>query len=92
MMHRCPCCNHEFADPEPPVGLTQVQAKVLRVIKDLIAKRGFSPSYTEICAAAGMSSRSSINRVVCALHERGFINFHPGRARSISIIQQRAAA
>jgi len=92
MKHRCPCCNHEFSDPKPPAGLTAVQAKVLRVIEGLIAKKGFSPSYNEIGAAAGMSSRSSINRVVCALHERGFLTFQPGRARSISLIQQRTAA
>lgn len=90
--HRCPCCRHEFSDPEPPAGLTPVQARALLAIERLIAELGFAPSYAEIGAAAGMTSRSSVNRVVCALHERGFINFHPGRARSISIVQQRTAA
>lgn len=30
MKHRCPCCNHEFSDPEPPAGLARVQARALR--------------------------------------------------------------
>ncbi|WP_029073551.1 LexA family protein [Kaistia adipata] len=92
MMHRCPCCQHEFSDPEPPAGLTRVQAKVLKAIEALIAKRGFSPSYDDIASATGLRSRGSVNRVIVALRERGFITFHPGRSRSIAIVQQRSVA
>lgn len=92
MKHRCPCCNHEFSDPEPPAGLTRIQAVVLGVIERYVAAHGFSPSYQDIAAASGLASRGSVNRVVCVLRERGFINFHPGRSRSISIVQQRTAA
>lgn len=92
MMHRCPCCNHEFTEEAKPFGLTRSQATVLRFIERHIAKHGFSPSYNDIAAASGLASRGSVNRTVKALSERGFITFHPGRSRSISIVQQRTAA
>lgn len=92
MMHRCPCCNHEFADPELPSGLTKVQAKALGAIERYVANNGFSPSYDDIASATGLRSRGSVNRVIVALRERGFITFHPGRSRSIAIVSQWSAA
>ncbi len=92
MMHRCPCCQHEFSDPPSPAGLTRVQARTLRVIETLIAQHGLSPSFDEIRSALGLASKSGVHRVVVALRERGLITFHPARARSIAVVPQRSAA
>lgn len=67
-------------------GLTPIQAEVLDFIEQHQAQHHSSPSYGEIAAAAGLSSKSGAHRVVHQLIERNAVALLPGRARSISIV------
>ena len=65
--------------------MTKLQKKVLDFIKAFWAENGFAPSYSEIGAHMGLSSKGSVHRLVAALSDRGFIEYRYGRARSITI-------
>ena len=67
-------------------GITRKQQRVLSFIQEYIFENDVSPSYDEIGAAAGIASKSNVNRVVRALAERGTISFLPGRPRSIRLL------
>lgn len=64
---------------------TKEQKRALDTIRDLIAKSG-SPSYGEISAALGYTSRSATHRVIHELRHRGLIDFEDRRARTIRIV------
>lgn len=66
--------------------MTPAMSLCLRAIKDL-TKGDVSPSYAEIQAHIGLTSRSQVNRLVVALRDRGFVDFEPNCARSIRIIE-----
>ena len=73
------------------MGLTRRQADCLAAIKAHIAERGSSPSYHEIAATLGVRSLSTVTRLLCALKQRGHINFIPTAARSITLRRPDAA-
>jgi SOS-response transcriptional repressor LexA len=64
---------------------TKEQKRALDVIRKLIADDG-APSYGEISAALGYTSRSATHRIIHELRHRGLIDFEDRRARSIRII------
>lgn len=68
--------------------MTKLQKKVLDFIKAFWAEHGFAPSYSEIGAHMGLSSKGSVHRFVCALSDRGFIQYRYGRARSIVVVNR----
>lgn len=70
------------------LGLTAVQAKAFGFIRAYIANYEVAPSLAEIATAMGLTSRSSANRLVKALADRGAITRHPYRARSIQIAER----
>ena len=66
-------------------GLTRKQNELFRFIISYFEQHGVSPSYDEMKDALGLSSKSSIHRLLEALEERGRIRRQPGRARAIVI-------
>lgn len=66
------------------MGLTHLQAQMFDAIKARIAG-GVGPSYAELQADLGLSSKEGVVRLVRALHERGRITWVPNRARSIAL-------
>lgn len=68
-------------------GLTRMQAAALNFIKGYIAKNGYSPTYAEIAADLGLASKSSVNRLVTALEQRGRVRKAGCRARGIEVIE-----
>ncbi len=64
-------------------GLTPRQVQALAVITDYIADEGHSPTYDEIAAGLGISTKSSVHRLVKGLEERGRIRLIHNRSRSI---------
>ncbi|WP_165909516.1 LexA family transcriptional regulator [Shinella sp. JR1-6] len=48
---------------------------------------GISPSYAEIMDAIGVRSKSTVNRLLNGLEERGRIIRMPNRARTIQVIE-----
>lgn len=68
--------------------MTPIQKKCLDFIIEFIDEFGFSPSYTEIATALGLVSKNSVNRIVCALRDRGYITFIPRKHRSIDLVKR----
>lgn len=66
-------------------GLTERQAQALRFIADRIAG-GVSPSLTEIGAHLGIAYRSGVHRLLVGLRERGRIDWHDHKQRSIRLM------
>jgi len=64
---------------------TPRQKQAYDFIRSFIDKEGYGPSYQEIGEALGITSRSSIHRLVHGLKERGLIELIPNRARCIAL-------
>ena len=71
---------------EVKMGLTQKQAKFLKVIKDFIASNGYSPSYEEMKQMNGMRSKSHVHAMVYALKKRGYVDVIRHSKRSIVVL------
>lgn len=69
--------------PQPVGGLTPRQRDVLDFIRSHQGEHGVTPTYDEIAAGIGLSSKSGIARMIDGLEERGFVTRLPGRWRSI---------
>jgi len=59
---------------------------MLDFLNTFIMRRGISPSYAEMQEALGYKSKASIARYLYALRERGYIDFAPGKARTIAVL------
>ena len=64
--------------------LTLKQNQLLNFIILRIEKYGVSPSYEEMCEELELKSKSSINRIVKSLEERGYIERLENKARAIA--------
>ena len=71
---------------EVKMGLTQKQAKFLKVIKDFIASNGYSPSYEEMKQMNGMRSKSVVHGYVYRLKKRGYLDIIRHSKRSIVVL------
>jgi len=65
--------------------LTEKQKQIVAVIKDLIRKKGESPTLEEIRVAMGYSSIFSVQRHIKALKEKGVITNTKNQSRSLEI-------
>ena len=72
--------------PRQKFGLTTRQRQLLNFLKRTQAS-GVCPSYQQMMDALGLSSKSSVHRIVQGLKERGYIENLPNRARSIVIVE-----
>jgi repressor LexA len=78
---------HEFPDgPPDAVGLTPRQRRVLNVIRDMVAARGYPPSMREIGDAVGLTSSSSVSHQLHALEAKGYLRRDPNRPRALEVI------
>ena len=69
----------------PRVGLTRKQHAVFAFVEAEIRADRPAPSFAEIQVQLGLSSRSAVHRLVCALVERGWLVRLPHRARSLAL-------
>jgi repressor LexA len=67
------------------MGLTKRQYKYYRIIKEYIQTNGFSPTIREINEMVGVSSSATTNDMLYRLKEKGYINFIPRKARTITL-------
>ncbi|HRV74722.1 MAG TPA: hypothetical protein P5106_04000 [Caldisericia bacterium] len=67
--------------------LTKREKEVLDFIKDYASKNGFAPSLDEIRIAMGLSSVSTIHEHITKLTNKGFLERHPNKARSVQLKQ-----
>jgi len=72
--------------PPDEVGLTPRQRRVLEVIRDAVARRGYPPSMREIGQAVGLTSPSSVAHQLTTLERKGFLRRDPNRPRAIFVV------
>ncbi len=68
-----------------PVVLTPRQRKVLRYIRESVARRGYPPSVREIGEAVGLKSPSSVAHQLNALERKGLLRKDANRPRAVDI-------
>ena len=68
------------------MGLTEKQAKFLKVIKDFVASNGYSPSYEEMKQMNDMRSKSNVHAYVYNLKKRGYLDIIRHSKRSIVVL------
>ncbi len=71
--------------PPDATGLTPRQQRVLTVIRESLASRGYPPSMREIGEKVGLTSSSSVAHQLRTLEEKGFIRRDPNRPRALSV-------
>lgn len=72
--------------------LTKRQKEVLDFITEFIEREGYSPSMEEIAGRFGISSLNAVFKHLAALEARGYLHRDANRARSIELVQTKAAA
>lgn len=74
--------------PDGPVdgeGLTPRQRRILEVIRDALADRGYPPSIREIADRVGLASSSSAAHQLKVLQAKGFLFRDPHRPRALEM-------
>jgi repressor LexA len=74
--------------PDGPVdaeGLTARQRRILEVIRDALADRGYPPSIREIADRVGLASSSSAAHQLKVLQAKGFLFRDPHRPRALEV-------
>jgi len=80
-MDKCPTCGAV----KKKVGLSPVQAEVLKIIKAFISDHGHSPSLNELADRHG-TQRSNVYRHVHSLIARGYLRHRPFTQRSLTVV------
>ena len=70
------------------IPLTDRQTRLLQLIEDSIAKRGYVPTLQEMAHAMGIASLHGVKRHLVALERKGYLRRFPGRRRAIEVIQR----
>ena len=66
-------------------GLTRRQFELLTFIDEYVEECGSPPSFEEMRAALGLTSKFGIHRLLTGLEERGYIRRLPKLARSLAV-------
>ncbi len=75
--------------PDGPAGedgLTARQRRVLEVIREAVASRGYPPSVREIGEAVGLTSSSSVAHQLKTLQTKGYLRRDPNRPRAVEVL------
>ncbi|HVQ34934.1 MAG TPA: transcriptional repressor LexA [Candidatus Bathyarchaeia archaeon] len=72
------------------MALTRRQREVLDVIRDFIARNGYSPSLEEIGGSLGLSSVATVHKHVSHLVEKGLVRRVWNQNRSIELVNGEA--
>ncbi|MGH3666455.1 MAG: transcriptional repressor LexA [Egibacteraceae bacterium] len=68
-----------------PARLTPRQQRILEVIRECVATRGYPPSVREIGDAVGLKSPSSVHSQLASLERGGFLRRDPTKPRAIEV-------
>lgn len=68
-------------------GLTARQRRILAIIAEAVAARGYPPSIREIGESVGLASPSSVAHQLNALERKGFIRRDPRLPRAMEVLQ-----
>ncbi len=69
--------------------MTPRQVQLIDFLRDYIGSRGSSPSFQEMAAAIGVSSKARVFRLLNALEDQGLVRRVRGRVRSIELVTER---
>ncbi len=70
------------------IGLTPKQSQLFRYLEGYMSGPGsVAPTFAEMGAAVGLTSKSAVHRLLLALEERGYVQRVRNRARAIEIIR-----
>jgi repressor LexA len=69
----------------PEQGLTERQHRILEVIREAVATRGYPPSVREIGEAVGLRSPSSVHSQLASLERGGYLRKDASRPRAIEV-------
>jgi repressor LexA len=62
--------------------------RLLQVIEDSLAKRGYVPTLQEMAQAMDIASLHGVKRHLLALERKGYLRRFPGRRRAIELMQR----
>jgi repressor LexA len=68
-------------------SLTELQADVLRFIREYTAEHGYPPSMRDIKDRFGWSGPNAVNNHIVALEKKGYLRRTPRTARSFVILE-----
>ena len=69
------------------IPLTHRQERLLRIIEETVAKRGYVPTLREMARAMGISSLQGVKDHLAALERKGYLRRFPGRRRALEVVQ-----
>lgn len=72
-------------------GLTERQRQIRDFIREHVRRTGTAPSYSEMCQAVGVKSKSAISAEIRVLEDLGFIRRLRGRARAVEVLEAHPA-
>ena len=72
--------------------LTEIQKKILEILKSYIAKHSIPPTIKEISTLCGLSSTSSVHHQLSCLEEKGYIVRDKTKSRSIKLTGKRISS
>jgi repressor LexA len=75
------CAGRRQDGPEGP-RLTPLRRKIIGVIEESVASRGYPPSLREIGRAVGLASTSSVSYQMSVLKAMGYVSREAGRPRT----------
>ncbi|MGE0682628.1 MAG: transcriptional repressor LexA [Candidatus Binatia bacterium] len=67
------------------IPLTPRQERLLRIIEESVAKRGYAPTLQEMAHTMGIASLQGVKDHLAALERKGYLNRFPGRRRAITV-------
>ena len=70
------------------VPLTPLQRDVLCIIVEWVEVYGEPPTITELMAEAEIESRGNMHKLLCVLHEKGWVHVAPSTRRGITILHK----
>ena len=76
---------HQLPERDTGDGLTARQRKVLEVIRNAVATRGYPPSLREIGELVGLTSPSSVAHQLSSLERKGYLRRDPNRPRAVDV-------
>lgn len=72
--------------PSDTDGLSPRQRRILKVLRETVATRGYPPSIRELGEAVGLASPSSVSHQLKVLEAKGFLRRDPNRPRALEVI------
>lgn len=87
MVWGCDHLTHTENDDGDPTMMTAQQHKLLTFINGYTTANGYSPSFAEMADGIGQKSKSSIDRLVRGLEERGLLRRRANRARLLEVVK-----